>query len=313
MSKIEDKGSVAGASPEGRRRKVAAVAAGLVLVQAIGGGVAWASGSLSSTADPTSPESVVEQAGRGGEMGMGASIPTASDGKSTWSVPASQMVMVEDGKAAPSEVSFTLLPVDPTDEAAVEAVTASLPEAEREAARRHLAAKRDDPSSNKVSSSPVKPEARPDSGSSSQSSKKWGILKDAWDETVLVSKAWDEAVVIKEAWTETILDTPEKVDYIEHPATYKTIKEKVGVKYVADDGREFTDENACGDYCFATQQSYSVLPVYKEKQVIDKEAWTETVVTPAKYKEVHHPAVTETKRHEAVYETVHHDAVWGWI
>ncbi|WP_195419442.1 hypothetical protein [Collinsella sp. D33t1_170424_A12] len=119
--------------------------------------------------------------------------------------------------------------------------------------------------------------------------------------------------MVTEARTEPVLVAPEKVDYIEHPATYKTVKVKVGVKFVADDGKEFTDEDACGDYCFATQQSYSVLPLYEEKQVIDKEAWTETVITPAGYKDVRRPAVTETRHHDAVYKTVHHDAVWGWI
>lgn len=59
-----------------------------------------------------------------------------------------------DGEATPSEISFTLLPVNPADAEAVEAVTANLPEAEREAAKQLLAAKKEDPKADRVEIAP---------------------------------------------------------------------------------------------------------------------------------------------------------------
>lgn len=102
------------------------------------------------------------------------SIPTKADGVGTWAPPASQMLQVVDGQATPSEISFTLLPVNPADAEAVEAVTANLPEAEREAAKQLLAAKKEDPKADKVEIAPVKPQPAPSKPEAGKPSKKWG-------------------------------------------------------------------------------------------------------------------------------------------
>ncbi len=241
------------------------------------------------------------------------SIPTKADGVGTWAPPASQMLQVVDGQATPSEISFTLLPVDPADAEAVEAVTANLPEAEREAAKQLLAAKKEDPKADKVEIAPVKPQPAPSKPEAGKPSKKWGVVKEAWDEKVLVSAAWDETVVVKPAWTENKLVKDAWTETINHPAEYRIDKVKVGVQFVADDGKVFTDEGACVAYCNGLGIYYSVRPVYKETQVLVKDAWTEKVNHPAQYQTVNHPAETKTVHHDAVYKTVHHDAVYGWI
>lgn len=241
------------------------------------------------------------------------SIPTKADGVGTWAPPASQMLQVVDGEATPSEISFTLLPVDPSDAEAVEAVTANLPEAEREAAKQLLAAKKEDPKADRVEVAPVKPQPAPSKPEAGKPSKKWGVVKEAWDEKVLVSAAWDETVVVKPAWTENKLVKDAWTETINHPAEYRTDKVKVGVKFVAKDGREFSDEGECVKYCNERGIYYNVMPVYKETQVLVKDAWTETINHPAQYQTVNHPAETKTVHHDAVYKTVHHDAVYGWI
>ncbi len=241
------------------------------------------------------------------------SIPTKADGVGTWAPPASQMLQVVDGEATPSEISFTLLPVNPADAEAVDAVTANLPEAEREAAKQLLAAKKEDPKADKVEIAPVKPQPAPSKPEAGKPSKKWGVVKEAWDEKVLVSAAWDETVVVKPAWTENKLVKDAWTETINHPAEYRIDKVKVGVQFVADDGKVFTDEGACVAYCNGLGIYYSVRPVYKETQVLVKDAWTEKVNHPAQYQTVNHPAETKTVHHDAVYKTVHHDAVYGWI
>lgn len=241
------------------------------------------------------------------------SIPTKADGVGTWAPPASQMLQVVDGEATPSEISFTLLPVNPADAEAVEAVTANLPEAEREAAKQLLAAKKEDPKADRVEIAPVKPQPAPSKPEAGKPSKKWGVVKEAWDEKVLVSAAWDETVVVKPAWTENKLVKDAWTETINHPAEYRIDKVKVGVQFVAKDGTVFDNEDACGDYCDRTSQSYYVMPVYKETQVLVKDAWTEKINHPAQYQTVTHPAETKTVHHDAVYKTVHHDAVYGWI
>lgn len=241
------------------------------------------------------------------------SIPTKADGVGTWAPPASQMLQVVDGEATPSEISFTLLPVNPADAEAVEAVTANLPEAEREAAKQLLAAKKEDPKADRVEIAPVKPQPAPSKPEAGKPSKKWGVVKEAWDEKVLVSAAWDETVVVKPAWTENKLVKDAWTETINHPAEYRIDKVEVGVQFVADDGKVFTDEGACVAYCNGLGIYYSVRPVYKETQVLVKDAWTEKVNHPAQYQTVNHPAETKTVHHDAVYKTVHHDAVYGWI
>lgn len=241
------------------------------------------------------------------------SIPTKADGVGTWAPPASQMLQVVDGQATPSEISFTLLPVDPADAEAVEAVTANLPEAEREAAKQLLAAKKEDPKADKVEIAPVKPQPAPSKPEAGKPSKKWGVVKEAWDEKVLVSAAWDETVVVKPAWTENKLVKDAWTETINHPAEYRTDKVKVGVYWRVSDGTIFYNEDDAYAYADAYKLGVGVLPLYEEKQVLVKDAWTEKVNHPAQYQTVNHPAETKTVHHDAVYKTVHHDAVYGWI
>lgn len=241
------------------------------------------------------------------------SIPTKADGVGTWAPPASQMLQVVDGEATPSEISFTLLPVNPADAEAVEAVTANLPEAEREAAKQLLAAKKEDPKADRVEVAPVKPQPAPSKPEAGKPSKKWGVVKEAWDEKVLVSAAWDETVVVKPAWTENKLVKDAWTETINHPAEYRIDKVKVGVYWVIDDGKVFYNEDQAWDYAIEKGLAVSTRPLYEEKQVLVKDAWTEKVNHPAQYQTVNHPAETKTVHHGAVYKTVHHDAVYGWI
>lgn len=80
--------------------------------------------------------------------------------------------------------------------------------------------------------------------------------------------------------------TPAWDEQIYHPAVTHVEKRKVGVQYMADDGKLFLDENECSDYCWENGLQYSCLPRYEDVTVTDQEAWT---------------------------ETVHHDAVYGWV
>lgn len=235
------------------------------------------------------------------------SIPTKADGVGTWAPPASQMLQVVDGQATPSEISFTLLPVDPSDAEAVEAVTANLPEAEREVAKQLLAAKKEDPKADRVEIAPSKPEA-------GKPSKKWGVVKEAWDEKVLVSAAWDETVVVKEAWTENKLVKDAWTETINHPAEYQNKlvgTQKVHVcktcGFTTKSDAEAGAHSSSDGHFMATRTE----PIYENVKV--KDAWTETINHPAEYQTVNHPAETKTVHHDAVYKTVHHDAVYGWI
>lgn len=242
------------------------------------------------------------------------SIPTKADGVGTWAPPASQMLQVVDGEATPSEISFTLLPVDPADAEAVEAVTANLPEAEREAAKQLLAAKKEDPKADRVEIAPVRPQPAPSKPEAGKPSKKWDVVKEAWDEKVLVSAAWDETVVVKPAWTENKLVKDAWTETINHPAEYRIDKVKVGTQYICDDcGFTTTDQNAIADHGANNGHVTWAKPIYKETQVLVKDAWTEKVNHPAQYQTVNHPAETKTVHHDAVYKTVHHDAVYGWV
>lgn len=119
-----------------------------------------------------------------------------------------------------------------------------------------------------------KPASKPDnsgnsgSGSGSGSSKPSKPSKPAEPEKVwaIVTPAWDEQIY--------------------HPAVTHVEKKKVGVQYMADDGKLFLDETECSDYCWDNGLQYSCLPRYQDVTVTDQEAWT---------------------------ETVHHEAVWGWV
>ena len=242
------------------------------------------------------------------------SIPTKADGVGTWAPPASQMLQVVDGEATPSEISFTLLPVDPSDAEAVEAVTAHLPEAAREAAKQLLAAKKEGPKADRVEIAPVKPQPAPSKPEAGKPSKKWGVVKEAWDEKVLVSAAWDETVVVKPAWTENKLVKDAWTETINHPAEYTIDKIKVGVMHgCVTCGFETQDDDVFGDHLASNGHIGWTRPIYEDHKVLVKDAWTEKVNHPAQYQTVNHPAETKTVRHDAVYKTVHHDAVYGWI
>ena len=237
------------------------------------------------------------------------SIPTAPDGKTTW-LPASAELTAEDG----ASIELKLERVDLTDEAAVSAAVEALPEEQRAAAKATVEAKREDPSASRVEAAPARPAApaapqhqaaapsrpapkpqseqhgepapkpqdkpsKPSGGGSSKPSqpeKVWGVVKPAWDEQVLV----------KAAWTETI----------NYPA--KTHVEKVdtgGRYYLCTEGHRFETETAAGDHFCETGHAIMTCPIYEDKTVVDREAWTETINHPAEYK------------------TVHLDAVMGWI
>ena len=242
------------------------------------------------------------------------SIPTKADGVGTWAPPASQMLQVVDGQATPSEISFTLLPVDPADAEAVEAVTANLPEAEREAAKQLLAAKKEDPKADRVEVAPVRPQPAPSKPEAGKPSKKWGVVKEAWDEKVLVSAAWDETVVVKPAWTESKLVKDAWTETINHPAEYTIDKIKVGVMHgCVTCGFETQDDDVFGDHLASNGHIGWTRPIYEDHKVLVKDAWTEKVDHPAQYQTVNHPAETKTVHHDAVYKTVHHDAVYGWV
>ena len=80
--------------------------------------------------------------------------------------------------------------------------------------------------------------------------------------------------------------TPAWDEQIYHPAVTHVEKQKVGVQYMADDGKLFDSEDDCAYYCVINGLQYSCLPKYQDVTVTDQAAWT---------------------------ETVHHEDVWGWV
>lgn len=80
--------------------------------------------------------------------------------------------------------------------------------------------------------------------------------------------------------------TPAWDEQIYHPAVTHVEKQKVGVQYMADDGKLFLNEIECSDYCWENGLQYSCLPRYEDVTVTDQAAWT---------------------------ETIHHEAVYGWV
>lgn len=271
------------------------------------------------------------------------SIPTSADGRTTWLVPqAVQFVVSSTGADAP-KVEMALTSVDLTDAEGTAALIEALPEAQREASRNLIEAKQESAfssgsASDKVEQAPAKPTAPGDASDSSSSSsgkdepaKKWGVVKEAWDEKVLVKAAWTEKI-----------EHPAEYKTVHHDATYKTVhhdaeykqvwvdpvykteKVKVGVKYYCNNCDYETWD--VGDAHFATTGHwYSPGPVYEDRQVLVSEgyykqelvrdAYDETVVaTPAWDEQVLvKDAWTETIKHEAEYKTVHHPAEYGWI
>lgn len=116
-----------------------------------------------------------------------------------------------------------------------------------------------------------KPASKPDNSGNSGSSSGSGSSKPS--KPAEPEKVW---AIVTPAWDEQIY----------HPAVTHVEKKKVGVQYMADDGKLFLDETECSDYCWDNGLQYSCLPRYQDVTVTDQEAWT---------------------------ETVHHEAVWGWV
>lgn len=118
--------------------------------------------------------------------------------------------------------------------------------------------KEDKPASKPSSSGNSGSNSGSDSGSSkpAEPEKVWGIVTPAWDEQIY------------------------------HPAVTHVEKQKVGVQYMADDGKLFDSEDDCAYYCVINGLQYSCLPKYQDVTVTDQAAWT---------------------------ETIHHDAVYGWV
>lgn len=235
------------------------------------------------------------------------SIPTAKDGKTTWLAPDAVDFVVE-GRGASVKVS--LAKVDMTDDAAVDEAIEKLPEEKRAAARKLIEAKRENPNAtavfvpvSKPSSSTVQQTAAVNSSSGKNDSKPAskpsgsGSIKDDKpaskpgnsgnsgsnsgsdsgsskpSKPAEPEKVW---AVVTPAWDEQIY----------HPAVTHVEKQKVGVQYMADDGKLFLNEIECSDYCWENGLQYSCLPRYEDVTVTDQAAWT---------------------------ETVHHDAVYGWV
>lgn len=116
-----------------------------------------------------------------------------------------------------------------------------------------------------------KPASKPDNSGNSGSSSGSGSSKPS--KPAEPEKVW---AVVTPAWDEQIY----------HPAVTHVEKQKVGVQYMADDGKLFDSEDDCAYYCVINGLQYSCLPKYQDVTVTDQAAWT---------------------------ETVHHEAVWGWV
>lgn len=132
-------------------------------------------------------------------------------------------------------------------------------------------------SSNKGDSKPSgsdktdKPASKPDNSGNSGSGSGSGSSKPS--KPAEPEKVW---AVVTPAWDEQIY----------HPAVTHVEKQKVGVQYMADDGKLFDSEDDCAYYCVINGLQYSCLPKYQDVTVTDQAAWA---------------------------ETVHHEAVWGWV
>ena len=294
------------------------------------------------------------------------SIPTSADGSTTWLVPqAVQFIVSATGADAP-KVEMSLTSVDLADAEGTAALIEALPEAQREASRSLIEAKQASastssssssssskkPASDKVEQAPVKPTAPSGSsgkpsgstsgGSSSSSSsssgkdepaKKWGVVKEAWDEKVLVKAAWTEKIehaaeyktVHHDATYKTVHHDAEYKQVWVDPV-YKTEKVKVGVYYHCNTcGFEASSEDVISEHSAKNGHSISTYPKYEDRQVLVTEGYYKTelvrdaydetvVVTPAWDEKVLVKAAwTETIKHDAEYKTVHHPAEYGWI
>lgn len=299
------------------------------------------------------------------------SIPTSADGSTTWLVPQAVQFIVSATGADAAKVEMSLTSVDLADAEGTAALIEALPEAQREASRSLIEAKQASastsssssssssskkPASDKVDQAPAKPTApsagdssgKPSgstsSGSSSSSSsssssgkdepaKKWGVVKEAWDEKVLVKAAWTEKIehaaeyktVHHDATYKTVHHDAEYKQVWVDPV-YKTEKVKVGVKHYCDQcDFETSDLNEMGHHSAVNGHFYYTGPVYEDRQVLVTEGYYKTelvrdaydetvVVTPAWDEKVLVKAAwTETIKHDAKYKTVHHPAEYGWI
>ena len=135
------------------------------------------------------------------------------------------------------------------------------------------------------------------------------LVKEAWDENILVKDGYNEQVLIKEAWTETV-----KGDC----AIYS--QDIIGNFKCTACGAIFMTSPEAREH-IGTHPAEEVFASYNNTTTYAGEyhctSWfpDETINHPAEYKTVYHDPEYKTIHHEAEYKTVHHDAKYEqrWI
>ncbi|WP_158572642.1 hypothetical protein [Collinsella sp. AF38-3AC] len=254
------------------------------------------------------------------------SIPTAKDGKTTWLVPDAVDFVVEGkGASVKVSLTKVDMTDDAAVDAAIEnlpeeerAAAKKLIEAKRENPNASaVSAPVSRPSNSTVQqaaaskpsgSNSNKNDSKPSTGSGSNSgsssnkgdSKPSGSNKNDKEDKPASKPSGsgnsgsnsgsdsDSSKPSKPAEPEKVwaVITPAWDEQIYHPAVTHVEKQKVGVQYMADDGKMFDSEDDCAYYCVINGLQYSCLPKYQDVTVTDQAAWT---------------------------ETVHHEAVYGWV
>lgn len=253
------------------------------------------------------------------------SIPTAKDGKTTWLVPDAVDFVVE-GKGASVKVSLTKVDMtdDAAVDAAIEklpeeeraaakklieakrenpnasAVTAPVSKPSSSTVQQATGSKPSGSNSNKNDSKPSsgsgsnsgsssnKPASKPSGSDSSKDDKPASKPSGSGNSGSNSGSDSGSSKPSKPAEPEKVwaVVTPAWDEQIYHPAVTHAEKQKVGVQYMADDGKLFDSEDDCAYYCVINGLQYSCLPKYQDVTVTDQAAWT---------------------------ETIHHDAVYGWV
>lgn len=242
-------------------------------------------------------------------------------------MPQAVQFIVSATGADAAKVEMSLTSVDLAGAEGIAALIEALPEAQREASRSLIEAKQASASTSSSSSSSSS------SSGKDEPAKKWGVVKEAWDEKVLVKAAWTEKIehaaeyktVHHDATYKTVHHDAEYKQVWVDPV-YKTEKVKVGVKHYCDQcDFETSDLNEMGHHSAVNGHFYYTGPVYEDRQVLVTEGYYKTefvrdaydetvVVTPAWDEKVLVKAAwTETIKHDAKYKTVHHPAEYGWI